>query len=117
MSLPKERLIESAVRGLEAIPVFWLGISLCRALLSVPHRLMYPATTARVLVKIFPVAMLLIALATMAFKASEKSWFQRDRMTRWNPAQPGWTAYEAETAAQLKKEMLDQLAAGDGISN
>jgi len=103
--------------GVLAIPVFWLCISLCRALLSVPHRLMHPATTARVLVKIFPVAMVLIALATMAFKASERSWFERDRMTRWNPAKPGWTPHEAEVAAQLKKEMLELLSTDNGPSN
>ncbi len=100
-----------------AIPVFWLGFCLDRALMSSSLRLLQHATVARILVKTFPVAMLLIALATMAFKASEKSWFQRDNMNRWDTAKPGWTAYEAEVAAQLRKEMLELLATGDGASN
>ncbi|MEO5713371.1 MAG: hypothetical protein ABIT37_07765 [Luteolibacter sp.] len=56
--------------------------------------------------------MLLLALATIAFKASERSWFQRDHMLRWDSARPGWSGYEADLALQLKKEMRELLGSG-----
>ena len=92
-----------------AVPVLWLGFCVCSALLTASYRLAHHATTARILVKTFPAAMTLIALSTMVFKESESSWFQRDRMNCWDSAKPGWTAYEADIALQMKKEMREIL--------
>ena len=95
--------------GVLAMPGLWLSFCICSALLISSHRLVHRATTARILVKTFAVVMILIALLTMAFKKSERSWFQRDHMICWDSAKPGWTAYEADIALQLKKEMRDLI--------
>jgi hypothetical protein len=95
--------------GALALPVLWLIVCVCSALLSSRRRLFHHAITAGILVKTFPAAMILIALSTMAFKESERSWFKRDPMNCWDSAKPGWTAYEADIALQLKKEMRELL--------
>ncbi len=71
------------------LPIFWLIAGAFRAFIRPPNRLIYPTTTAQLLIVPFAAAMLLLALATIGFKRSERSWFQRDRMIRWDLARPG----------------------------
>jgi hypothetical protein len=79
------------------------------ALLGRADRQLYQATSALVMVKVFAVAMLVIALASVGFKASERHWFRQDRMTKFDVAGPGWSAFESKVAAQMRKELREVM--------
>ena len=95
--------------GILGVPVLWVMVCVFRALLSPMHRLIHHATAAGVLVKVYAVAMLLIASATIGFKASERYWFERDTLGKIDPAKPGWSAFEYEIAIQMRRELTDIL--------
>ena len=95
--------------GLLAVPLLWLVAAVWRAVFSRPTRLLHRAATSLLLVKSFAVAMLLIILATLGFKASEQFWFERERLLRTDASTPGWTRYEYQVAVQMRKELREIL--------
>lgn len=95
--------------GMFGISLLWAIFCILRALLSRPRRLIHHATVARVLVPVCMTAMLLLALATMGFKASESYWFQLESLGRIDPAKPGWSTFEYEVAAQMRRELAEIL--------
>jgi hypothetical protein len=95
--------------GLAAVSVLWVTTRVSLALLGRVDSHLYRATSALVLVKVFAVAMLVIALASVGFKASERYWFKQDWMSKFDVANPGWTAFESKVAVQLRKELRETL--------
>jgi hypothetical protein len=65
--------------------------------------------TSLVWVRTHAAALLLIALASIGFKASERYWFKQDWMSKFDVSTPGWSAYESKVAAQIHKELRETL--------
>jgi hypothetical protein len=95
--------------GFLGAPLLWVIFCTFRALLSPTRRVIHHATVARVLVRVFTMAMLLLAILTIGFKAAENHWFQRETLGRVDPAKPGWSAFEHEVAAQMRRELKEIL--------
>lgn len=98
-----------AAAALAGLPMLWVTGSVALAMLGRADRHLYRATSALVMVKVFAVAMLVIALASIGFKSSERYWFKRDWMTKFDVAGPGWSAFESKVAAQMRKELRETL--------
>jgi hypothetical protein len=95
--------------GLLAVPLLWLVASAWRTLVPRPARLLHRAATSLLLMKAHAVAMLVILLATLGFKASEQYWFERETLLRTDASTPGWTRYEYLEAVQMRKELRELL--------
>lgn len=95
--------------GLLAVPVLWLAASAWRAVFSRPARLLHRAATSLLLMKAHAVAMLVILLAALGFKAAEQYWFERETLLRTDASTPGWTRYEYLEAVQMRKELREIL--------
>ena len=95
--------------GLLAVPLLWLVAAVWRAVFSRPTGLLHRAAASLLLVKSFAVAMLVIILATVGFKASEQFWFERETLLRTDASTPGWTRYEYQVAVQMRKELREIL--------
>jgi hypothetical protein len=54
-------------------------------------------------------AMLVVAFASVGFKASERYWFKQDWMFKFDVDGPGWSAFESKVATQMKKERRETL--------
>ncbi len=93
--------------GLLAVPLLWFVSTAWRAVFSRPARLLHRATAAFLLVKAYAVAMWVILLATLAFKATEQFWFEHETLLRTDASTPGWTRYEYQVALQMRKELRD----------
>ena len=89
--------------------VLWLAVSLSIALLSRAERQLYRATSSRVLVTVYLAALLVSALATIGFKASQQYWFTQDTLTKFDVSGPGWTRYESKVAARMRTELQEIL--------
>jgi hypothetical protein len=98
-----------AAAALASLSLLWVTGSVALALLGRSDRHLYRATSALVMVRVFAAAMLLIALASIGFKASERYWFKRDWMSKFDVAGPGWSAFESKVAAQMRKELRETL--------
>lgn len=98
-----------AAVGLGGIALLGVIVSIGIAMLGRADHHFYQATSALIMVKVFAVAMLVIALASVGFKASERYWFKQDWMTKFDIAGPGWSAFESQVAAQLRKELRQTL--------
>jgi len=95
--------------GLLAVPLLWLVATAWRAVFSCPKRLLHRAAASLFLVKSFAVAMLVIILATVGFKAAEQYWVERETLLRTDVSTPGWTRYEYSVAVQMRKELREIL--------
>ena len=95
--------------GMLGVPLLWVIFCIFRALLSRTRRVIHHATVARVQVQVFTMAMLLLAILTTGFKAAENHWFQRETLGRIDPNKPGWSAFEHEVAAQMRRELTEIL--------
>lgn len=89
--------------------VLWLVVSICIALLGRAERQLYRATSSLVLVRVYAAILLVSALATIGFKASQQYWFQRNTITKFDASQPGWNVYEYKVAVQMRKELRETL--------
>ena len=98
-----------AAAALAVAPVLWVAGAVSWAMLGRAERHLYRATSASALVKAYAAAMLVIALASLGFKASERYWFQRDWMSKFDASGPGWNAYESKVTAQIRKELRETL--------
>jgi hypothetical protein len=98
-----------AAAGLAGLATLWVLGSISLAMLGRSERHVYRATSALALVKVYAAAMLVIALASLGFKASERYWFRQDWMTKFDVAGPGWSAFESKVAAQMRKELRETL--------
>ena len=92
-----------------ACVLLWVSGSISLAMFGRADRHLYRATSAFVLIKVYAAAMLVIALASIGFKASERYWFKQDWMTKFDVAGPGWSAFESKVAAQMRKELREML--------
>ncbi|MGL4398258.1 MAG: hypothetical protein ACRCXD_00185 [Luteolibacter sp.] len=95
--------------GLGGVALLGVMVSISIAMLGRADRHFYQASSALVMVKVFAVAMLVIALASVGFKASERYWFKQDWMTKFDVAGPGWSAFESKVATQMRKELRETL--------
>jgi len=98
--------------GFLGVPVLWVIYRVSYALVNQSQRLIQQATVARILVKAYGVAMLMLALASIGFKASESYWFAREKLGEIDPAKPGWSAFEYDVAVQMRKELREILDGG-----
>lgn len=98
--------------GCLGVPILWVIFCISRALLSQTHRIIQHAVVARVLVKPYLAAMLLLSLATVGFKASEGYWFARENLGKLDPAKPGCSVFEYDVAVQMREELREILEAG-----
>lgn len=89
--------------------VLWLVVSISIALLGRAERQLYRTTSSLVLVRVYASILLVSALATIGFKASQQYWFKQDTLTKFDAATPGWTRYEYEVAVQMRKELREAL--------
>jgi hypothetical protein len=62
-----------------------------------------------VLVRVYLAALLVSALATSGFKASQQYWFTQDTLTKFDVSGPGWTRYESKVAARMRTELREIL--------
>jgi len=95
--------------ALASLSLLWVVGSISFAMLGRPDRHLYRATSALVLVRAYAVGMLVIALASIGFKASERYWFRQDWMSKFDVSGPGWNAYESKVAIQMRKELRETL--------
>jgi hypothetical protein len=91
--------------GLLVVPLLWLLITSCIAVFSGADRLLRRTTLSVILVRLYAFAMLVMILATTGFKAGEQFWFERETLTKFDAALPGWTRYEYLVAVQMRKEI------------
>ena len=91
------------------VPLLWVIFCIFRALLSRTRRVIHHATVARVQVWVCTMAMLLLASLTTGFKAAENHWFQRETLGKVDPNNHGWSAFEHEVAAQMRRELTEIL--------
>ncbi len=98
-----------AALALSGVAVLWMTALISLALLGRADRHLYRATSALVLVRVYAAAMLVLALASIGFKASERYWFKQDWMSKFDVSGPGWTAYESKVAVQMGKELRETL--------
>ncbi len=98
-----------AATALAGLPMLWVLVSISFAMLGKTDRHLYRATSALVMVKVFAAAMLVIVLASIGFKSSERYWFKQDWMSKFDVAGPGWSAFESKVAAQMRKELRETL--------
>ncbi|MEI6176133.1 MAG: hypothetical protein WCS43_04505 [Verrucomicrobiota bacterium] len=98
--------VASALLGL---PVFWVVISISIALLGRADRQVYRTTSSFALVKVHAAMLLVIVIATSGFKASQHYWFQRDRISKFDAAQPGLNVYEYRVSMQMRTELREIL--------
>lgn len=94
---------------LAAVSLSWVAVLVSLALLGRADRHLYRATSALVLVKTYAAAMLVIALASIGFKASERYWFKQDWMSKFDVSGSGWSAFESKVAIQMRKELRETL--------
>lgn len=92
-----------------SVVILWLAISIFRALLSRPQQLVHHATISRILTRSYIAVLLLLALATVGFKASENYWFARENLGKTDPTKAGWSVYEYQVAIQMRKELREIL--------
>lgn len=85
------------------------GISM--AIFARSERLLMPAVSARAMVPGFAAMLLLLALSSIAFKAAQQSWFERDTLWKFDHSTPGWSVIEGRIATQLHEE-LQEIVAG-----
>lgn len=95
--------------GMLAVPLLWVIFCIFRALLSRTRRVIHHTTVARVQVQVFTMAILLLASLTTGFKVAENHWFQRETLGKIDPVKPGWSAFEHEVAAQMRRELTEIL--------
>ena len=95
--------------ALAGVSVLWVTGLISLAIFGRAGRHLYRAASALVLVRVYAVALLVIALASIGFKASERYWFKRDWMSKFDVSGPGWNAYESKVAAQMRKELRETL--------
>lgn len=98
-----------AAVGCAGVATLWILGSISLAMLGRADRHLNRATSGLVLVKAYAVAMLITALASSGFKASENYWFARDWMSKFDVAGPGWSAIESKISAQMRKELRETL--------
>ena len=98
-----------AAMALAVLPVLWVTVLISLAMLGSSDRHLYRATSALVLVRAYAATLLVIALATIGFKASQQYWFKRDWMSKFDVSGPGWNAYESRVATQMRKELREAL--------
>ena len=98
-----------AAAALAILSLLWVVGAISLALLGRADRHLYRATSALVLVRSYAAALLVIALATIGFKASERDWFKRDWMSKFDVSGPGWNAFESKVAIQMRKELRETL--------
>lgn len=98
-----------AAIALLAISLIWIFFCVSLALFGSTEKVMRRATSIRILAKPWMAGMILLGLAAVALKASERYWFARDNLGRADPAKPGWTAFEHDISAQLHREMREIL--------
>lgn len=96
--------------ALLAISLLWICTCVFHAFFGRTEEVMRRATSIRILAKPMLAAMILLGLATVALKASERYWFARDRIERADPVKPGWTAFEHDMSTQLHLELREILA-------
>ncbi|MEO5713131.1 MAG: hypothetical protein ABIT37_06550 [Luteolibacter sp.] len=87
----------------------WLISVVSQALFGRSERHFHQATMSLVLKPVFAAAMLVLALAAPAFKASERYWFAQDKLSKIDPSLPAWSVYEYKIAEQQKKELREIL--------
>lgn len=92
-----------------SVSLLWIMVNVFRTLLSRPQHLVHHATISRILTSPYVAAMLLLALATMGFKASENYWFARENLGKTDPSKPGWSVYEYDVATRMRKELREIL--------
>jgi hypothetical protein len=98
-----------AALGLAAMTLLWVIWRISVALLGRADRQMDQAAASFVLVRAYAVILLVLALATFGFKASERYWFQRETLSKFDATTPGWSVYEAKVAVQMRKELREIL--------
>ncbi|HEX7261851.1 MAG TPA: hypothetical protein VF258_08560, partial [Luteolibacter sp.] len=95
--------------GMALVSLLWVIWRISVALLGRADRQMERTATSLVLVRAYAVILLVLALATFGFKASERYWFKRETLSKFDPTTPGWSVYEARVAVQMRKELREIL--------
>lgn len=100
--------------SLAVVPLLWVVAVVSLAMFGQAQRHLYRSTVSLVLVRAYPLALLILALGSIGFKASERHWFEQDWMTKFDTSGPGWSAYESKVAMQMRKELREALGDGQG---
>lgn len=87
-----------------------IAASIFMALLSRPERLLMPAVSARAMVPSFAAILLLLTLSSLAFKAAQQMWFERDTLGKFDRTTPAWSVFEGRIATQLHEELREIIA-------
>ena len=74
-----------------------------------PNLFLHRVTISLVLVRVYLSIMLLLVGSTLAFKAAELHWFEREMLGRIDSNVPGWSRYEYEVAVQARRELKEVL--------
>jgi hypothetical protein len=98
-----------AALALAGVSMVWMAGLILVAIFGRAGGHFHRATSSLVLVRTYAVALLVIALGSIGFKASERDWFKQDWMSKFDVSGPGWTAYEFKVAAQMRKELRGTL--------
>ncbi len=98
-----------AVVLLFVVIIGWLWHQVSSAVLSRPNLFLHRVTISLVLVRVYLSIMLLLVGSTLAFKAAELHWFEREMLGRIDSNVPGWSRYEYEVAVQARRELKEVL--------
>ncbi len=102
-------VLDWAAIFLLASSIGWVMIVPVITLWGRRDRRLYWAASSIVLPRVYPGCLLLLALASFAFHASERYWFKQDWMLKFDVENPGWSVYESKVATQMWKELRDIL--------
>lgn len=98
-----------AAWALLEFPVAWLCGVACRAMISGTAWLLHHTTASRVLVPVYIAGLLFLLLAMPFFKWSRQYWFERDSLSRLDPAYPAFSKFEYELSLSTRKELCEAL--------
>ena len=96
-----------------SILLSWVIWQASSAVFSRPSGLIFRTTSALIMVRVYAAVLLLLALASMGFKASEQYWFDRDLLGKADASKPGWSRFEYQIALQMRKELREVLGYAD----
>jgi hypothetical protein len=89
----------------------WLVVAVFRSFLTRSERQFQQATVSRLLVRNYAWMLLVLALAIPGFRAAGQYWFEREKLTKFDPRLAGWNTFEYRVAAQHRLELLQILNA------
>ena len=90
-------------------PVAWLCGVACRAMICGAAWLLHHTTASRMLVPAYVAGLFFLLLTMPFFKWNRQHWFERDRLSHLDPANPAFSKFEYDLSLAARKELREAL--------